>query len=513
MPDHIVYRENPMRLLKGFALVQRLRKMQFAAVAVCKHELTLKILLGILVIWPNEILLLKGSANHTMVQNMTSRELVQWLLKRRQKFHSFLIAVLPMLVLLLQLPCILIKFSSWSKKKALLRDIFLNLRQGPLADSPWLFMWLQVAMAHAFVFGGRKKQRPQRILVIRIDHIGDNVNTIPLVRAIRSDCPNAHITILCDSSAFIWDNCPYIDEVLLYKTNNPFLNRSKKRLRWIFRPFTFYPRLRRRRFDLVLDPVGRTETHILSYLCMSARRIANSYYPYGLYDIEVPLRHYQTDAHEAIRALALWQDKNTITNDDRRLESWLTDIERADANRCFTSFGIAEGERRIGIHPGAMSKLRLWDIERFAYVAHTLHNSQGFRVVYFEPPDLKFMTTVFLQKLEKLGSSASVLRTENLRMLMALIAKCNIFLCVDSGPMHLAAAVNVPTVAIFGPGEYWRWQPLHSGSKIVRHPLYCAPCSQDSCQNPKCMSAVSADDVISTCKGLLETSKSTVIRA
>lgn len=512
LPPHcvVLYLNNPLSILAGLNLIRRFRRMRFDLIVINKHQLTLKILLEMLLMWPRGFIFFRGEMEYISMQKMTRLELLAWLLWKRQKITSFLIAIMPLLIMLCQIPLLLLCRQRWQGKKKILATIFKNIIRGPLADSPWLFMWLQVAMVLTFIFGGRKKKQwPQRILVIRIDHIGDNINTIPLVRALRSDCPDARISMLCDSSAFIWENCPYIDEVLIYKTNNPRINRGNKRLRWLFRPFTFYPQLRHRSFDLVVDPVGRTETHILSYLCISARRISNNYYPYTLYDIEVPLRNYEADTHEIVRALALWRSESKVTDEDTRLESWLFPDDLHNADIMFSSGGIAVGERIFGIHPGAMSALRLWPIERYAQISHFLQQNYSLRVVYFEPPGMEAATAAFIQEVRSLGSSAVVLRAKDLKNLMAMISRLELFLCVDSGPLHLAAAVNTPTVAIFGPGEYWRWQPLHKRSAIVRKPLDCSPCSQDQCVKPSCMLNIMVDDVLAACEKVLSQKQNT----
>lgn len=504
---HIFARKNPIGWFDAFKLLHKLKHMKFNIIGISKQDMTIKILLGIFLLRPEKILFFRGYESTGSVQQMIMFQFSKWFWDKQHVFQSALIAVFPLMVFIFQIPFVFLKNVSLTNKKQILATVFGNLKQGPLSDSPWLFMWLQVAMLHSFIFSKTNSAEIKRILVIRIDHIGDNVNTIPLVRKLRTDFPDAKISLLCDTGAFIWKNCPYIDEILIYKTNNPLINRGKKNWKWCFLPFTFYTRILRGRFDLVIDPVGRTETHIISYFCTAARRISNTYYPYELYGIEIPLRHYQTLTHETVRALALWRPEAVITEDDTRLEVWITDAEQNKAKSVFAATGLAAEKRCVGIHPGAMSRLRLWPIERFVHVAYALYATHGMQIVYFEPPGMEAMTATFVGMLASRGVSTAIVRPADLRSLMVLIAKCDLFVCLDSGPMHLAAASNIPTVAIFGPGEYWRWQPRHNGGMIVRQPLDCAPCSQDVCQNPKCMLSVSANEVISACEKLLKTSE------
>ena len=81
--------------------------------------------------------------------------------------------------------------------------------------------------------------------------------------------------------------------------------------------------------------------------------------------------------------------------------------------------------------------------------------------------------------------------------LAALLSRLQLFLCNDSGPMHIAAALGVKLIALYGPGNYVNWHPLSEGSKIsvIRHPVKCGPCFAVNCSNPICMKLISTDEV------------------
>jgi heptosyltransferase-2 len=85
----------------------------------------------------------------------------------------------------------------------------------------------------------------------------------------------------------------------------------------------------------------------------------------------------------------------------------------------------------------------------------------------------------------------------SVRELTALIRRCNFFITNDSGPMHLAAAFNVPLVAIFGSTDNTTTSPYSENSVVVRSETECAPCLKRECPTDhRCMTAVTADDVI-----------------
>jgi ADP-heptose:LPS heptosyltransferase len=501
---HEYCRKNLISISAQIGLIARLRKIRWDVFLCRKHDISVKLLLGIILLRPQKLLLWKSTDNEVILSGLLYRHLFLKPFQKKHLFLSFVAGLLPLGLLFLQLLLAPLKKASWASKKELLSIVKNNILRGPVADSPWLFGWLQVVMVQDFLFGRKNRNNmPLRILVIRIDHIGDAVNTVPMVRYLRKTYPGAKITILCDSGAFLWKNCPYIDEVLLYETNNSLFNRGRRHAACIFRPFTFSSELRRRKFDLVIDAVGRTETHILSYLCRGARRISSTYYPYELFDCDLKIRHYETCLHESARALALVKPAEKISRSDCQLEFWF-DMAAQEKEKSILATNNIDGDRDLlGIHPGAMSQLRTWPIERFADVGAELAKKYNMKIVFFEPLGNPDATNIFLSRLPVYDNNVIIIKNVDLVSLTALISRCRFFLCCDSGPMHLAAATQTPMVAIFGPGEYWRWQPLHRRSAIVRKPMSCSPCSQNLCGEPQCILSVQVQDVLQAAERIL----------
>jgi len=123
-------------------------------------------------------------------------------------------------------------------------------------------------------------------------------------------------------------------------------------------------------------------------------------------------------------------------------EGDVAETERAQARRQFANVGLSTEKLIIGVHPGASQKVRRWKPERFAAVIDELSAIPRVQVVIFE---------------EREGDSASISPRApaprfctNLRELMALVAECDMLLCADSGPMHIANALGVPVTALFG---------------------------------------------------------------
>ena len=136
-----------------------------------------------------------------------------------------------------------------------------------------------------------------------------------------------------------------------------------------------------------------------------------------------------------------------------------SDSERLEADRWLAANGVGEADTIIGIHPGASLPEKRWPVEKFAEVARDLARRPATRVIAFSDPEGYGAT---------LASCDGVIsRTTTLRELVALIARCDVLVCNDSGPMHLAGGLGTPTVAVFASGVARWFAPVGNGHEIV----------------------------------------------
>jgi heptosyltransferase-2 len=166
--------------------------------------------------------------------------------------------------------------------------------------------------------------------------------------------------------------------------------------------------------------------------------------------------------------------------------------------------GIGGEDFLLGINPGATyGSAKRWYPERFAKVADELARLWGARVVITGGAGESGIAGEIESVMS--GGCLNMAGRTTVRELAALIKRCNFFITNDSGPMHLAAAFNVPLVAIFGPTDNTTTSPYSSHSVVVRSETECAPCLKRECPTDhRCMTAVSADDVINAALHLKE---------
>jgi heptosyltransferase-2 len=159
--------------------------------------------------------------------------------------------------------------------------------------------------------------------------------------------------------------------------------------------------------------------------------------------------------------------------------------------------GVRNGDLIVGIHPGAGSPTREWGGSRYQEVARQLIDRFGAKVLWFTIPGWK--------ELIPLGANLIQVALP-LEQFLAVLSHCRLLVCNDSGPMHVAAGLGIPVVAIFGP-NYPEWVgPLGSGHQIViRHDIPCRPC-HDRCHFSEqyCLTLISVDRVVQACAKVIE---------
>ncbi len=179
---------------------------------------------------------------------------------------------------------------------------------------------------------------------------------------------------------------------------------------------------------------------------------------------------------------------------------------RENADRILKSEGVREIDRIVAINPGAKWPTKRWLPERFARVCDLFARDSKV-IILGDDSDRSFVSEI----LSKVSSDAVILTGKlTLKLLAAVLEKCDVLLTNDSGPMHLAEAVGTPVVAVFGPTHpYLGFAPVNPRSRVLSAELSCSPCSlhgERSCRYDKvrCMGEISANAVISELRAVLE---------
>ncbi len=174
----------------------------------------------------------------------------------------------------------------------------------------------------------------------------------------------------------------------------------------------------------------------------------------------------------------------------------LTAADQQDAAQWWKEHSLGD-QLVVAIHPGSGSTAKNWPAERFAAVAQYLARERGPRILLLSGPADASAVGKVRQALD--GQECIMLHNLSLHRLAAILARCQAYLGNDSGVSHLAAAVGVPTVAIFGPTDADVWAPRGALVRILRGTTPCAPCGVEQrrgCRQRMCLEAVSTEAVI-----------------
>ncbi|HEV2423807.1 MAG TPA: glycosyltransferase family 9 protein [Terriglobia bacterium] len=353
---------------------------------------------------------------------------------------------------------------------------------------------------------GGVESRSPRIAVVRAGAIGDTLMATPLVRAIRGTYPNAYLAFLCARGACdVVRYSPHIDEVIPLAARHlpAWLSPEKSRIV-------------RRLNELRLHALVMLESHPslteLARRSGAARIVSYGGLP-GVKGAELaifdPRKHgVENNLHAAellgVRPYGLHMEMHYPEEFDDRIRERLR------------LAGIARDAPIVGIHPGwggrkhslEQTRLKSWPPDRFARIARGLVADRKAHVVLtgaaVDRPLTEFIARQSGVACLNLAGELSLLE------LAALIRRLDVYVSVDSGPAHMAAALGTPLVVLWGPAILEQTRPIPSNPgalRIVREPVPCAPCYgtplMKTCQDNICMKGIGAERVEALVRELL----------
>jgi ADP-heptose:LPS heptosyltransferase len=337
----------------------------------------------------------------------------------------------------------------------------------------------------------RTSGEAQSILVVEYWNIGDIAMELPFLQNLRIHYPKAHIAILTSPKCVpLLTDQGLVDETIVVRV--PWAQHYS---RWRkYNPFSSFwieflrtlGTLRARKFDLAFAARADIRDNFIMWLVNVHRRVGYAFGGGGflLTDTATPDLARPHFSNLWLRLL----EHLGIPILTRQPHFRLKQEEREWAEQYLAERGVQPDELLIGIHPGARSTVRQWGEENFIAVADRLSAKFPARILWFQDPGQSPSAPI---------PSQSIALSLSLRQFMAVLSHCKMLICNDSGPMHIATALGVPVVGIFGPGEPAWWGPLGDGNHVVIRPeFWCRPCF-DYCifDQPYCLRLVTVESV------------------
>jgi heptosyltransferase-2 len=341
------------------------------------------------------------------------------------------------------------------------------------------------------VAGGRPidKTMIRRILVRATNWVGDVVMSMPALDALRLNFPEAHIAVLARPwVAALFEYHPGVDQIIPY-------TRGKEPLKDLSEMIRVVRLTRSLKFDLAVLFQNAFEAALIAYLG------------------GVPLRlGYNTDGRRLFLSHAVIRDGEILKKHQveyylaiLRAVGWEAPIgepflyvgqkEAAAIDGLLSSKGVTEEDFIVGLSAGAIfGPAKRWPVERFAAIGDRSFEHWGAKVVLIGSE--KDGTTC-LDLSRAMGHEVlNLCGKTSLGEAMALIRRCRFFVGNDSGLMHVAAALDVPTVAVFGSTNSAATGPKGNWARTVKHDFDCSPCLKPECKiGYRCLLSVEADEV------------------
>ncbi|HQL90883.1 MAG TPA: lipopolysaccharide heptosyltransferase II [Syntrophales bacterium] len=320
----------------------------------------------------------------------------------------------------------------------------------------------------------------RRVLLIRLDRVGDVVLSTPAIEVLKKRFPRAELTVLVrPQTAPLLEHNPHVDRCVVL---DPGASPSER--------VRILKGLRRRRFDLAVDPCAdwKLASALIAWVSGARVRIG---YPCGGREAFFTTAAELPDGNAHMTGVILRTLKplgiDGLTPQPR---VYLSPEERDRAA------GWLAGQRRsakplVGIHPGAHYETQRWPAEHYAALAERLR-ARCDVILFGGPADAGLVERI------RSGIPGGVLTvvTPDIRRFAALLSCCRLLVCNNSGPLHVAAALGVETVSFMGPTVKALWSPLGEGHVVLRMDgLPCIGCNRGLCPvgTLECMRRITPD--------------------
>ena len=329
----------------------------------------------------------------------------------------------------------------------------------------------------------------ENILVVKLSAIGDVIHALPVSYAIKEQYPEAHLTWVVEQAAYaiLADN-PCIDELILFE-------KAKFRsiggfLREIG---PFRRRLRTRRYDASLDLQGLFKSAAIAWNAGAKLRIGTANMREGAHLVSRPVRGAHAEGHIVERYLDVARALGCRVGEVRFPVS-VSDRERMAADTLLAREGVQEGRPFVAFAVGANWPNKRWPVEHFAALADRLYHAHYVPVLVGGGRLDETLAEDILRASEI--PPVNLVGRTNLKQLAHVFTRAALVLGGDTGPVHLAAGLRVPTVMLMGPTDANRNGPYGQLQNAIEVDRPCRGCWKRAC--PKgldCLAAISVDAV------------------
>ena len=323
---------------------------------------------------------------------------------------------------------------------------------------------------------------PQRILLIKPSAIGDVVHTLPIWNLLRNHWPGAQISwLVTPACAGLLDGLPGLNVIRFERGRLANAWRSASAAKELL---GLGQGLRDLRFDLVIDLQGLFRSGWMTWQTKAPIRVGFDNareFSWAFYTHRVPVdtrEQHATDRYLKVLA-ALGVPTSPIEYPFAKDDRDFAHVERL----------LPGGKKYVVLLPGTNWPTKRWPVEKFARLVEPLKQRFGLDVVVAGGADVE-------QLAHQIPHATTLAGKTNLRQLVALLDRANLVIANDSGPMHIAAALGRPLVALYGPTNPVRTGPYGRMESVLRLDIPCSPCYSRRCSHQSCLQWLDVEPVL-----------------
>jgi len=355
--------------------------------------------------------------------------------------------------------------------------------------------------------------KTDKILIIRLSAIGDVLRTLPAFHIIRKNFPEAYIAwVVEEASKDILEAHPGIDEVIIFpkKELASKIKSPKTFFQGIKQFLIFMQEIRKKKFEIAIDFHGLFKSGIISFLSGAKDRVGFTKPFTKEMNFLFNNRRFSLDSERMNRV-----DRNISLTENLGLnikqgppDIYIPDKDSEFIQKFLKQNRIEPERPLIAIHPGTSpsTPYKRWDAYRYAVVADKVIEDSAAQIIFTWANEEIEMVKEIIRLMKYQAITAP--ETENLCQLAEIFRCSDLYVGSDTGPMHLAAFVNTPVVAIFGPTDHVVNEPYrYTPHIVIRKEIKCAPCRKKNCTDRDCMKGVKENDAIRAINIMLDSFK------
>lgn len=343
----------------------------------------------------------------------------------------------------------------------------------------------------------RLPEAPRKVALLRASRIGDFLCATPAFRALREALPEAQISIITlPLLQDLVERSPYLDRFIPFP-GFPGLAEQFFDARCSLQ---FFQRMQDERFDLAIQMQG-SGVYTNPFMLLLGARVTAGFIraedTAGRLQAALPFPQ-GADMHEIERVLTLTEFLGAPTQGNE-IEFPLLHEDHLHAERLLAKLTPP----LIGLHPSARDATRRWFPQRFAEAARLFQRRYGGTILIFGDSEARELNTYVTQRVE--GPCVDFTGQLSLPLLGGIIARLSVLVTNDTGPAHIAYALNAPTVVIFGGGSPLNNGPVHRGPfRVLAHQIPCRPCGYTTCPiGYQCLEGIDSEQVLAAIESVM----------